>query len=258
VRILWCDTETGGLNPETDALLSVGLVDYQDGKILRSEEVLIDASGLVCDPKALAVNHIDLDLHHAYSGLLRTDGATLRRGHNVFFDVGFIRRLFAPDVLRKMVSHRMLDTCKCWVPGSIRAAFPDGIGKLDQAMAHFGLTMPEGKRHTALGDALVTAELYTRLLQTIAKSGGLMVAEWESRASWVAERVRSIEPDVSLRDYQDDAVTYVAHAVAGAASARHGRAPDRRRQDGRLRGTGVTRGSRTTWGGCWCWPTATS
>lgn len=179
MRILWCDTETGGLNPETDALLSVGLVDYQDGKILRSEEVLIDASGLVCDPKALAVNHIDLDLHHAYS-VTRVEAAERIRdfcapmgrpfvgGHNVAFDVSFIRRLFAPDVLRKMVSHRTLDTLQLLAYLGDSGRIPPGIGKLDQAMAHFGLTMPEGKRHTALGDALVTAELYTRLLQTIA------------------------------------------------------------------------------------------
>lgn len=38
-----------------------------------------------------------------------------------------------------------------------------------------------------------------------------MVAE--SMASWVAARVREHEPVVSLRDYQDEAVTHVAHAV---------------------------------------------
>lgn len=42
--------------------------------------------------------------------------------------------------------------------------FPDGIAKLDQAIAYFGLTMPAGQRHTALADALATAELYSHLL----------------------------------------------------------------------------------------------
>lgn len=177
--LLVLDTETGGLDPVRHALLSVGLVDWRDGEVLRTEEILIDPEGLECDPKAMAVNQIDLDLHCAYS-VSRAEAAELIRsfcapmgrpwiaGHNVFFDVGFIRRLFTPEALRATFSHRMLDTMQ--VLGFLGHAglIPENIAKLDQAMTHFGLTMPEGKRHTALGDALVTAELYSRLLQTIA------------------------------------------------------------------------------------------
>jgi DNA polymerase III epsilon subunit-like protein len=179
IRLLVLDTETGGLNPETDALLSIGLVDWCDGKVMREQEILVDPEGLQCSPKALEVNGIDLELHCAYSvprafaakqiqDFCRPMGRPWLAGHNVFFDVGFVRRLFTPDVLRATFSHRMLDTMQ--VLGFLGHAglIPEGIGKLDQAMRHFGLTMPEGKRHTALGDALVTAELYSRLLQTIA------------------------------------------------------------------------------------------
>lgn len=179
IRLLVLDTETGGLDPTTDALLSVGLVDFQDGTVLRSEEILVDPEGLVCDPKAMAVNGIDLDVHCAYSvprayaarqiqDFCRPMGRPWLAGHNVFFDVGFVRRLFTPETLRATFSHRVMDTMQ--VLGFLGHAglIPEGIAKLDQAMAHFGLSMPEGKRHTALGDALVTAELYSRLLQKIA------------------------------------------------------------------------------------------
>lgn len=172
------DSETGGLNPETDALLSVGLVDWSDGVVRRSTEILIDPEGRRCDPKAMEVNRIDLEIHCAYS-VTRAEaaeqirdfcapmGRPIMAGHNVQFDIGFIRRLFAPDVLRKTFSHRALDTLQLLLFLEHARLIPSGIGKLDQAMAHFGLTMPEGKRHTALGDALVTAELYTRLLGVI-------------------------------------------------------------------------------------------
>lgn len=179
IRLLVLDCETGGLDPSTDALLSVGLVDFQDGVVLRTEEILIDPEGMVCDPKALAVNRIDLEMHCAYSvprahaakqiqDFCRPMGRPIVAGHNVFFDIGFIRRLFAPEVLRRMVSHRMLDTMQVLCFLGHAGLIPPDIAKLDQAMAHFGIAMPEGKRHTALGDALVTAELYTRLLGTIA------------------------------------------------------------------------------------------
>lgn len=178
IRMLVLDTETGGLNPETDALLSVGLVDWRDGDVLRQEEILIDAESLVCSPQALAVNGIDLDLHHGYS-VTRAEAAERIRdfcapmgrpwiaGHNVQFDIGFVRRLFAPDVLRKTFSHRVMDTMQVLGYLGHAGLIPVELAKLDQAMAHFGITMPEGKRHTALADALATAELYSRLLKVI-------------------------------------------------------------------------------------------
>lgn len=178
IRMLVLDTETGGLSPDTDALLSVGLVDWRDGDVLRQEEILVDAEGLRCEPKALEVNRIDLELHHAYS-VTRAEAAERIRdfcapmgrpiiaGHNVQFDIGFIRRLFAPDVLRKTFSHRVLDTLQVLLYLGHAGLIPGEIAKLDQAMAHFGITLPEGKRHTALADALATAELYSRLLRTI-------------------------------------------------------------------------------------------
>lgn len=178
IRLLFLDTETGSLDPFTGALLSVGLVDWQDGAILRTEEILIDPEGLACEPKAMEVNKIDLDIHCSYS-VSRTEAAQKIKafcapmgrpwvcGHNVAFDISFVRRLFTPEELRRVFSHRPLCTMQVLAFLGHAGLIPPGIGKLDQAMSHFGLTMPEGKRHTALGDALVTAELYTRLLAQI-------------------------------------------------------------------------------------------
>lgn len=177
-RLVVIDTETGGLDPETDALLSVGLVEWCDGALLRKREILIDASGLRCDPKALEVNGIDLETHHAYS-ISRDEAASAIQefclpmgrpfvcGHNVQFDIGFTRRLFTPEALRRTFSHRVIDTLQILGYLGHAGVLPEGIGKLDQAMRHFGITMPEGKRHSALADAVATAELYTKLLAVV-------------------------------------------------------------------------------------------
>lgn len=175
IRLLVLDTETGGLNPETDALLSVGLVDWCDGIVTRQTEILVDAEGLNCDPKALAVNNIDLDLHHAHSisrdhaartiqAFCQPMGRPWIAGHNTHFDIGFIRRLYTPDVLRRVFSHRVIDTMQVLAYLGHCGRIPDGIGKLDQAIAHFRIEVPAGQRHTALADALATARLYTELL----------------------------------------------------------------------------------------------
>jgi DNA polymerase III epsilon subunit-like protein len=182
VSLLVLDTETGGLNPETDALLSVGLVHWQDGQIVRQQEILVDAEGLQCSPKALEVNGIDLDLHHAYSvsraeawAQIQEFGRPISRsfivGHNVQFDLGFVRRLEPERERRAFGSFGRfsLDTIQIMAFMRHAGLLPPGKGlNLTDAMAHFGITMPAGKRHTALADALATAELYTRLLDTIA------------------------------------------------------------------------------------------
>lgn len=177
-RLLVLDCETGGLDPSTDALLSVGLVDWQDGAVLRTEEIMIDPEGLACHAKALEVNGIDLEVHCAYSvprayaarkitDFCRPMGRPWIAGHNVAFDISFVRRLFTPEELRKVFSHRPL--CTLQILGYLGHAgkIPDGIGKLDQAITYFGLEMPAGKRHSALADALATAELYSKLLQVV-------------------------------------------------------------------------------------------
>lgn len=178
MRLVFCDTETGGLSPETDALLSIGLADWVDGQILDTTEIFVDPEGLVCGAKAMEVNGIDLDVHLAYS-VSRSDAAKLLRdwcrprgrvilaGHNLGFDLAFLKPLFGPGMWSASFSHRVLDTMQVLLFLGHAGLIPEGIGKLDQAIAHFGLAMPEGKRHTALADALATAELYSRLLQVI-------------------------------------------------------------------------------------------
>jgi DNA polymerase-3 subunit epsilon len=174
--LIWIDTETGGLDPKTDALLSVGLVLWKDGQVQDETEILIDAAGLRCTDQAMAVNRIDLDWHHDQS-ITRSEAAAriadwcerIKRpilcGHNVGFDIGFVRPLFTAEAWRKTFSHKTIDTMQILAFLGHAGLIPEGIGKLDQAMAQFGITMPPSERHTALADARATAHLYTAMLK---------------------------------------------------------------------------------------------
>lgn len=178
MRLLFLDTETGSLNPETGALLSIGLVDYVDGRISRTEEILVDADGLECQPQALAVNGIDLDIHHGYS-VSRSEAARRIRefakpmerpwvcGHNVYFDIGFLKRLFAHGSWSFTFGHRTVDTLNVLAYLAHAGLIPESIAKLEQATAHFGIAVELGKRHTALADAIAAAQVYTAALDLI-------------------------------------------------------------------------------------------
>jgi len=180
---LFVDTETGGLDSQRHSLLSIGLVLGDEGVVRHSLELFLKHDTYVVDGAAMKVNRIDLAKHHAAA----MDGATMMAvldvfldqffpcknepiflvGHNVAFDRDFLEgfwkqmgRAFEPRF-----SHRLIDT------HSLAAGLRDS-GKLPieslsstALFAHFGIEVPEESRHTALGDALATFELYWKLVE---------------------------------------------------------------------------------------------
>ncbi|BDU74358.1 3'-5' exonuclease [Mesoterricola silvestris] len=180
--LLFIDTETGGLDPRKHSLLSVALVVGDAGGVANSLEILIRHEPYVVSAGGMKVNRIDLVKHTAAA--LEPDMAlgvmnvfldqhfphlckpiTLA-GHNVGFDQAFLGA-FVEGLGHKLeprFSHRVVDT------HSLAAALRDA-GKLplenlgsSALFDHFGIEVPEDKRHTALGDALATFELYWKLV----------------------------------------------------------------------------------------------
>lgn len=193
-NVIVIDCETGGLNPITDAILSLALVT---GDLRRSLEVKIQQHGAV-SPEALAVNRIDLDQHNreavsmveacnAVSAFVaeveaEANGERLYlAGHNVAFDLGFVLRLYDFGGLlgnckcpRLFGPHRMIDT------HSILWALSASCGMIiptdsSGAFEFYGIRIPEEQRHTAIGDATATAQLLGRLLRGLER--GRMLAK---------------------------------------------------------------------------------
>jgi DNA polymerase III epsilon subunit-like protein len=181
------DTETGGLNPYTDALLTVGLSGPFDTFM---EWPVLDFGR--CLPEAMNVNKIDLREHRQKAlpplQVLKEIEEFLRRvknmtasesapegeklyiaGHNVHFDLAFLRRLVNlahptnPD-LPRWLGGRTIDThTLLWAEhakGKIAASATSSEG----AFRHFGIKVEESERHTALGDAKATRRLLEALL----------------------------------------------------------------------------------------------
>jgi len=178
-RLLFIDTETGGLNPNKHSLLSLAMVVWEDREIIDSQELLINDGKLSVTEKALSINKIDIKKHKqsAISSSQALEKIYLfinkhfpqqrkitLAGHNVHFDVNFLKFFFFEnnENFNKYFSHRIIDTSSIlyylYLAGHIKRRAISS----DEAFDLFEIKV-EG-RHTALGDAIATAKLFTKLL----------------------------------------------------------------------------------------------
>jgi DNA polymerase-3 subunit epsilon len=179
-RLLFIDTETGGLDPARHSLLSLAMVVWEDTQILDSQEILIDDGILSVTAEALAVNKIDLEKHklaavsptEAMEKILAFigqhfpgQGKITLAGHNVHFDAAFLRTFFSANNkdFSKFFSHRMIDTSSILHYLYLAGRLKQKATSSDKAFGLFDIQV-EG-RHTALGDAVATAELFNILLR---------------------------------------------------------------------------------------------
>ena len=174
--LIFLDTETGGLDPATDSLLSIGLVAYNPatGAVLDEREILVWDDELRKDPEALRVNGIDPDIHRP-AAISRETAARLvehfvrpewRRAtlvcHNAPFDLGFIRPLLGVERFERLFWHQVLDTMAVVLFLSHVGRLPRGIASLQRCAEYFRI-VAQGRAHTALADAKTTLQLYERL-----------------------------------------------------------------------------------------------
>lgn len=179
-RLLFVDTETGGLDPNKYSLLSIGLVvwDACDG-VLFEKEMLIKHKEYHVSTSAQRINHFDQQIHEQTAISSKTainvfyeiknqffvDETTIPlAGHNVSFDILFIRKFFQDNKrsFENLFSHRSVDTYSIVRFLVNCGRLPEYINSSAKAFSHFGITV-QG-RHTSLGDARATAELYTKML----------------------------------------------------------------------------------------------
>lgn len=173
-KILVIDTETGGLDPASHSLLTLGMVagELETGLVLGQEELLLKSDRYEVTAEALSINQIDLVKHHgtaseAYWFTVRfhsfvrqwvPDGEKMTLlGHNVEFDRGFLK--YHVD-LDEFCHRRVLDTSVLWQHYRLTRQLDAGGGMSD-ALAHFGI--PCEGWHTALGDARSTWRLFLEL-----------------------------------------------------------------------------------------------
>ena len=181
-RLLFIDTETGGLDPDKHSLLSLAMVIWEDMEIIDSQELLINDGILSVTKEALSINKIDIE-KHKQSAMPSPEaiekiflftgkhfpgrGKITLAGHNVHFDINFLRVFFSANNKNfdEFFSHRIIDTSSILHYLYLAGKLKQKAVSSDKAFELFDIKV-EG-RHTALGDAIATAELFTKLLQLI-------------------------------------------------------------------------------------------
>lgn len=166
------DTETTGLNPsQGDEIIQVGGVRVINNRILYDETVdqLVDPQRHV-PPESVAIHHIQPEMLHGQPTIDKVlpnfhhfcEGSVLV-AHNAAFDMRFLQ--LKEEMTGLKFDHPVLDTLLLsWVahPNQESHNLEDIARRLDITIVG---------RHTALGDALVTAEVLVKLIPLLEAKG---------------------------------------------------------------------------------------
>lgn len=168
------DVETTGLDPEADRIVSIACVRIREGAVRRGETLdVVVNPGRPIPPATARIHGITDEMaagaptvDAVLPEILRFAENTVLVGHHVWFDLGFLGR--ATDGLglpRLSSTHAVLDTRMLSevVHGSLVRH------DLDAVCQRLGVASPG--RHSALGDALATAEVLIRLVALLQGRG---------------------------------------------------------------------------------------
>lgn len=165
------DTETTGLDPFNDEIISIGAVRIVNGRILRQEvfDRLIDPKRPI--PRvATEVHGIDSamvagepTIAQVLPSFARYGEATVLVAHNAAFDMRMLQQKEAATGARFI--NPVLDTLL--LSAVVHTSQSDH--SLEEIARRLGINILG--RHTALGDAIVTAEVFLRLIPLLEERG---------------------------------------------------------------------------------------
>jgi len=174
-HVFWAlDLETGGLDPRSDPILSVGMVPIRDGIIRVGEawtSLVRPAAGGVIDPGSIAAHHLmpaDVAGAPSLRDVLTAVDVRLRGGvllvHQASIDVAFLKRAYASAGL-EWPRPQVVDTVDLLMKRAHRSRLvnpsaPDIDPELNLARSRQSFGLPDYGRHDALTDAISTAELF--------------------------------------------------------------------------------------------------
>jgi len=165
------DTETTGLNPNEDEIISIGALRMVNGRLLREEifDQLIDPK-LSLSPESVNIHGIQpemlknqptidmvLPLFHSFAK------GTILVGHNTSFDMRMFQLKEAETGVRFI--NPVLDTLM--LSAVIHPAHENH--SIEEISRRLGVRVVG--RHTALGDAITTGEIFLKLIPLLNKSG---------------------------------------------------------------------------------------
>jgi DNA polymerase-3 subunit epsilon len=163
------DTETTGLNPKNDEILSIGAVKVKGNKILSSEtfELYLKPTQTISQEsiKIHQIRHCDvdsaLDAHVAIEAFLHFIGGRTLVGYYLEFDIAMINRYVKPW-LGITLPNRAIEISALYYDKKI-ARIPSANIDLRFDVIREDLGIPAMGKHDALNDALMSAIIFVKL-----------------------------------------------------------------------------------------------
>ena len=163
------DTETTGLNPKNDEILSIGAVKIKENKILTSQtfEVFVKNSKEI-NTKSIEIHGIrpcDLqnatDIEDGIKEFLHFIGSRPLIGYYLEFDVAMVNKYIKP-MLGITLPNKMIEVSEIYFDKTI-ALIPQGNIDLrfDTILKNYAI--PNMGIHNAVNDAIMTAMVYLKL-----------------------------------------------------------------------------------------------
>jgi DNA polymerase-3 subunit epsilon len=178
-RIVAFDTETTGLLPKKDRMLSIGAIGVKGNTIFTGDSFELylmeeeDGKGRESIPIHGIVPGRGTGkgiLEEAIPAFVTYIGDAILLGHNVGFDMAMINEGLKKVGIRKKLKNRRIDTAKMAIRLDY-AQTPERINakeySLDSLCKRFSIPMHD--RHNAAGDAFITAQLFLKLLPLLRK-----------------------------------------------------------------------------------------
>ncbi|MDD2790027.1 MAG: 3'-5' exonuclease [Sulfurimonas sp.] len=163
------DTETTGLNPKQDEILSIGAVKIKNNKILTSETFEIYIKNLKeINAKSIQIHGIrPCDLHSAKNSdeaikeFLHFIGSRALIGYYLEFDVEMINKYLKP-MLGVTLPNKMIEVSEIYFEHEI-TLIPQGNIDLRFDTILRNCKIPNMGVHNAVNDAIMTAMIYLKL-----------------------------------------------------------------------------------------------
>ena len=181
------DTETTGLKRDSDEIIQIGAVRIVDGQVLDGDsfERLVNP-GRPIPPASIRFHGITDDRVAQAPGIdeilpefLEFAGDAVLIGHNIAFDLAFMNRT-------QLVENPTLDTMLLSV-----GAFPDHRGHTLEDLSVL-YDEPVRDRHTALGDADLTARLFVHMIDDLERVGAKRFGEAQALCEDAARRIAAL------------------------------------------------------------------
>ncbi|MAS71549.1 MULTISPECIES: 3'-5' exonuclease [unclassified Leeuwenhoekiella] len=175
-RFIVFDTETTGIDKQTDRMLSLGAVELQGNSINLANSLELYVEQEVFSKEAVAIHGIlkenskyqKISEEEAVKQFLKYIGNSVLVGHHIGFDVGIInyslKRLGAPKLKNRTIDTGVLFKRTVHL---VNITNPDKVYSLDELCEELNIARTD--RHKAIGDAYITALAFLKILNRLKK-----------------------------------------------------------------------------------------